>query len=121
MEYKMNQIEFNSAFERLCGNYNKKPEDAEAKGVAFYKRFGNYSINVFEKAIHNVMDKEKFFPTISHIITALNVSKKSVNEREYPHCTVCNNNVGGFVSMILGYKYKDGKDRIVEKHRWSLE
>ena len=117
----MNQVEFNSAFERLCGIYNKKPKDVEAKGVAFYRRFCNYPINVFEEAIDSVVDKEKFFPTISHIVDALNAYEKGVSGREYPHCPVCNNNVGGFVSMIGGYEFKDGKCRIVEKYHWSLE
>ena len=121
MEKKMNQVEFNSAFERLCGNYNKKPKDVEAKGTGLYGRFGNYSIKEFEKVMDRVMDREKFFPTISHFVTVLNTSKKGVNESEYPHCKVCNNNVGGFVSMIERYEFKDGKRRIVEKYHWSLE
>ena len=119
----MNQIEFNMTFARLCGNYNKDPDNQENKAVVFFNRFAKIHITNFNNAIDIVMEERDYFPTIAHISKALKKSYENI-EKEYPDCRACNNSA--MVSMILAYKHINGPDgqqvlRIDEKHFWSLK
>lgn len=120
----MNEMQLNIPFNRLCRNYDKKIDSMSEKKADFLKAFRNVDIRDFEFAVNTLIsDTERFdrFPTIAQVYKYIKKEQKVASEKDYSECKACENSPHGLLSIILGYKFVNGKDTVVERHFWSLE